>query len=72
MEKFKSFITEETKPYRLLILIYKTSPDQTRTGALMTTKAKSMGIPIYEFEVNTGYTSVNKKTGISFPNFKIF
>jgi len=70
LEKFKSFITEEeVKPYRLLILIYKTSPDQTRTGALMTTKAKSMGIPIYEFEVNTGYTSVNKNGNLVMHNY---
>ena len=65
MEKFSSFITEEEiKPYRLLILIYKTSPDQSRTGALMTAKAKSMGIPVYEFEVDTGYTPIKENNNL--------
>ena len=71
MEKFSSFITEEEiKPYRLLILIYKTSPDQSRTGALMTAKAKSMGIPVYEFEVDTGYTTINENNNLVMHNFK--
>ena len=69
MEKFKSFITEETKPYRMLVLVHSTPDDPNKTGVKLAQTAKTMGIDLYQFEVTHGYVTTNAKKNMVVHNY---
>ena len=41
MEKFKSFITEEEKPYRMVVLVHSTPDDPNKTGVKLAQTAQT-------------------------------
>ena len=54
-EKFKSFITEEKKPYELLIISHDDPLDPNETGPLVRKKASELGIKVYLAEFMGAY-----------------
>ena len=70
MEKFKSFITEEEKPYRMVVLVHSTPDDPNKTGVKLAQTAKSMGIDLYQFEVTHGYVTINEKNNMVLHNYE--
>ena len=69
MEKFKSFITEETKPYRILILKRDVPDDPNKTGDALEKEAKKMGIDLYQMEVESSYFTTNEKGNLVAHNY---
>ena len=55
VEKFKSFITEEKKPYELLIISHDDPLDPNETGPLVRKKASELGIKVYLAEFMGAY-----------------
>ena len=72
MEKFKSFITEETKPYRILILKRDVPDDPNKTGDALEKEAKKMGIDLYQMEVESSYFTTNEKGNLVAHNYENF
>ena len=69
MEKFKSFITEEEKPFRFINLIHDTPDDPNKTGDALVKQAKKMGIDCYQLRVENGYFTENEKGNLVAHNF---
>ena len=58
MEKFKSFITEEKKSYRLLIISHDDSDDPNETGNLLRDNAEDLNIEVLLAEFIGSYIDV--------------
>jgi len=69
LEKFKSFITEEEKPFRFINLIHDTPDDPNKTGDALVKQAKKMGIDCYQLRVENGYFTENEKGNLVAHNF---
>ena len=66
VEKFKSFIKEEKKPYKLAILSHDDPNDPNETGPLIKKKAQELGLDVFLGEFQGAYTHV--KNGKRFVN----
>ena len=55
MEKFSEFITEEKKPYELLIVSHDDPLDPNETGPLIRKKAEELGLTVYLAEFMGAY-----------------
>ena len=76
VEKFKSFITEEEKPYKLVVLTHSaagirdTKDEPTQSGTeILRSKASGLGIKVFVGDFVGAYTkkSGNKRFIYSFP-----
>jgi len=59
MENFKSFITEEKKPYNVLIVSHDDPKDPNVTGKRIEEECKKMDMVSYMLELDGGYITTN-------------
>ena len=70
MEKFKSFITEETKPYDLLVISHDGIDDVNETGPLLIKKAEKLGMKVFLAETMGSYIE-ETSNGKFFYSYKV-
>ena len=69
LDNFKTFLAEEEKPYKLLILSHDDPQDPNETGPLVRKKASELGIQVYIAELMGCYMEDdgNDKLVYSYP-----